>query len=129
LFSKAVSRIPQDVRPLVSLRQVSLRRAGRLEGLAGLTRWTERTGRRGSPGGSGRQTITYYSSLLDCLSDEAYVAIIVHELAHAWLNEHVAPAQSSDREREADELVAGWGFEKELAQLDNEAYTIGDSAY
>lgn len=129
LFSDAVSRIPPDARPLVSLASVRLRRRGRMKGLAGLTRWSEHSKRRMPSGGPGTQTITYYSSLLDHLSDEAYVAILVHELAHAWLNEHVAPAQSPEREREADGLAARWGFQLELEQLSREAEAIGDSVY
>ncbi len=129
LFSDAISRIPPDVRPPVSLVSVRLRRTGRMKGLAGLTRWSEYANRRGPSGGAGVQTITYYSSLLDRLSDEAYVAILVHELAHAWLNEHVAPIQSPEREREADDLVARWGFQLELGQLNREAEAIGGSVY
>lgn len=111
-----------------------------MPGLVGLTRWSGRDWREdGEREGDdsdyrgraprGTQTITYYSLLLDQLSDEACVAVIAHELAHAWLNEHVLPHQSPEREREADELAASWGFGRELAQLNCEADPIGESVY
>jgi hypothetical protein len=118
LLSNVLSRIPEDTEPLSSVRRISMRKKGRLPGLAGLTRWTE-----------GRQTITFYSSLLDSLSDGAYIAIIAHELAHAWLNEHLRPEESANREKEADELAARWGFGSELKQLTREADSIGGSVY
>ena len=71
-----------------------------------------------------RQTITFYSSLLDELSDLAATAVIAHELAHAWLNEHVRPEESRRREREADDLARAWGFGPELDALDREAETV-----
>jgi len=71
-----------------------------------------------------RQTITFYSSLLDALSDSAATAVIAHELAHAWLNEHVRPEESKEREREADDLARDWGFGPELDALDREAVTV-----
>lgn len=135
LFNEALSRIPDDVRPVRSVGRVSLRKAGSLPGLVGMTRWSAR-GQDADDGRAslgqrcqGRQTITYYSSLLDYLSDGAYIAVIAHELAHAWLNEHVLPHQSAQREREADELAARWGFEEELAQLESEAENVGESVY
>ena len=71
-----------------------------------------------------RQTITFYTSLLDALSDPAATAVIAHELAHAWLNEHVRPEESREREREADALAREWGFGPELDALDQEAVTV-----
>jgi predicted SprT family Zn-dependent metalloprotease len=71
-----------------------------------------------------QQTITFYSSLLDALSDSAAMAVIAHELAHAWLNEHVKPEESREREREADALAKKWGFGPELDALDREAETV-----
>jgi len=71
-----------------------------------------------------RQTITFYTSLLDALSDPAATAVIAHELAHAWLNEHVRPEESREREREADALAMEWGFGPELDALDREAVTV-----
>ena len=71
-----------------------------------------------------RQTITFYSELLDALSDLAAEAVMAHELAHAWLNEHVQPEESPEREEEADRLAREWGFGPELDALDMEAETI-----
>lgn len=70
------------------------------------------------------QTITFYSELMDALSDGAAEAVIAHELAHAWLNEHVEPEESAQREKEADSLARSWGFGSELDALDKEAYTV-----
>lgn len=70
------------------------------------------------------QTITFYSELMNALSDKAAEAVIAHELAHAWLNEHVAPEESTKREKEADELAKAWGFGPELRALDQEAETV-----
>jgi Zn-dependent protease with chaperone function len=70
------------------------------------------------------QTITFYSELLDALSDKAAGAVIAHELAHAWLNEHVKPEESPQREAEADRLAREWGFGPELEALDREAETV-----
>lgn len=58
------------------------------------------------------------------LSDLAATAVIAHELAHAWLNEHVRPEESKEREREADALARRWGFGPELDALDGEADTV-----
>lgn len=118
LLSSVLSRIPAEASAVTSVSRVSLRRVGRLPGLVGLTRWS-----------AGKQTITFYSSLLDALSDEAYSAIVAHELAHAWLNEHVKPEESAAREREADELAGRWGFGVELSELAKEAESIGGSVY
>jgi len=71
-----------------------------------------------------RQTITFYSDLFDALSDPAATAVIAHELAHAWLNEHVRPEESKQREGEADAVAREWGFGKELDALDREAETV-----
>lgn len=70
------------------------------------------------------QKITFYSELLDSLSDRAAEAVIAHELAHAWLNEHVRPEESAERERDADRLARDWGFGPELDALDREAETV-----
>lgn len=71
-----------------------------------------------------RQTITFYSDLLDALSDQAAEAVMAHELAHAWLNEHVLPEESARREKQADRLARKWGFGSELEALDREAETV-----
>ena len=70
------------------------------------------------------QTITFYSDLMNALSEKAKEAVIAHELAHAWLNEHVRPEQSKEREIEADKIAREWGFGPELDFLDSEAETV-----
>ncbi len=93
------------------------------QGTVGLT--TYRSAGSRFPGGRktadhGMQTITFYSELLDQLSDDAAKGVVVHELAHAWLNEHVSPQSSRRREAEADELARSWGYGRFLDALDAE---------
>jgi len=73
---------------------------------------------------NGRHEITFYSSLLDKLSDDAVVAVMAHELAHAWLNEHLGPEASEQREQDADMLAEMWGFEREIQVLERETDPI-----
>jgi hypothetical protein len=108
---------------------VYLKRRGRLPGLVGLTRWgalSYGTGTRGTSrtAGRGRQTITFYTVLLSQLSEAAAIGVIAHELAHAWLNEHVSPEESEAREREADRLARRRGFGRELDALDVETEPV-----
>ncbi|MEE9134393.1 MAG: M48 family metalloprotease [Nitrososphaerales archaeon] len=67
-----------------------------------------------------RQKITFYLDILNNLSDLAVKAIIAHEIAHAWLNEHVKPESSQQREKDSDDLARKWGFNEELLELENE---------
>lgn len=125
LFKSAVSRIPPETPPLRSLQGVDLKRRGKLPGLVGLTRWgvlSYGTGSRGAGrmAGTGRQTITFYTVLLSQLSEAGAIGVIAHELAHAWLNEHVSPEESEVRELDADRLARRWGFGSELDALDLE---------
>ena len=121
LFREATMRPPTGVPQITTLRSVSL--SGRpTRTTVGLTRYS-RT-RFFLVFSRPRQTITFYSSLLGALSDSAAVAVIAHELAHAWLNEHVKPEESREREREADALAREWGFGPELDALDSEAETV-----
>jgi hypothetical protein len=122
LFAKALSKIPADVPPLRSVTSVGLKRKGNIRGVVGLTRWCGV--RYGKTGAGETQTITFYTDLFLQLSDDAKMAVIAHELAHSWLNEHVSPGQSLKREREADALARRWGFGHELNELDNETETI-----
>ena len=127
LLSEALARIPKGIQPIKSVQSVRSRARGPSAGFVGLTTYSlaDRYGQRSSsPGGGAKQTITFYRELLDLLSDRATVAVIVHELAHAWLNEHVSPEESKERERETDELVARWGFSEELGALDSEAESM-----
>ena len=108
---ETLSSFPAGVPPLRSVVEVRMRKRA-THGTVGLT--TYRTagsrlvgGRRTADRGS--QTITFYSELLDQLSDDAAKGVVVHELAHAWLNEHVSPKSSRRREAEADELARSLG--------------------
>ncbi len=83
-----------------------------------------RTGGRYRDAPSSRHIITFYSSLLERLSDDSVMAVMAHELAHAWLNEHIGPEASMRREDDADMLAEMWGFTKELAALAEETEPI-----
>jgi hypothetical protein len=122
LLAKVLSTIPADVPPLRSLTSIGLRRKGNLRGVVGLTWWCGV--RYGKARAGETQTITFYTDLFLQLSDDAKMAVIAHELAHAWLNEHVRPGQSLKREREADALARRWGFGHELKELVNQTETI-----
>jgi Zn-dependent protease with chaperone function len=122
LMRQALSSFPSEVPPLRSVAEIRMRKRA-IQGTVGLTTYRS-TG--SSPGGGrkkaddGTQTITFYSELFDRLSDEAAEGVIVHELAHAWLNEHVTPRSSKRREKEADELARTWGYGRYLDALDAE---------
>jgi len=122
LLTDALSKMSREISPIKSLGEIRLRKRGTLQGLVGLTSYSfsEYKLKRGWRSGGGRHIITFYSGLLNQLSCSAAVGVIAHELAHAWLNEHVKPDQSERREREADELAESWGFREELAALSDE---------
>lgn len=121
LLELTITKIPKTVTPLHSLKRVKLVERSRKEGLVGLTTYccVEEDGEA-----SGTQRVSFYKDLLRQLSDSAAVAVLAHELAHAWLNEHRHPEESPGREKEADELARQWGFGPELDALDSEAETI-----
>ena len=120
LFSEAAKRPPKDVPRITTVRSVTLSKRP-TKTMVGLTKYSRvRFFFLSRP----RQTITFYSSLFGALSDRAAMAVIAHELAHAWLNEHVTPEESKNREREADALARKWGFGPELDALDREAETV-----
>ena len=121
LFSEANKRPPTVVPRITSVRSITLSHR-RTKTTVGLTRYSRV--RYFLVLSKPRQSITFYSSLLDALSDPAATAVIAHELAHAWLNEHVRPEESREREREADALAREWGFGPELDALDQEAVTV-----
>ena len=126
LLIHALSRIPPGTPPIRSIRKVRLRKRGSLEGLVGLTRFlmADYKTRGADVDELGRHIVTFYTGLLSQLSDPSVVAIIAHELAHAWLNEHVRPEESRRREREADILAEKWGFGEELATLASETEPV-----
>jgi hypothetical protein len=123
LLKSCVSRIPKSGRPINTLTKVKLRKRGSMEGLVGLTKFTlqDYKAREGdSPQAVGNHVVTFYAELMRELSDKAAMAVMAHELAHAWLNEHVRPEASKQREADADMLAEMWGFDKELAALATE---------
>jgi hypothetical protein len=121
LLEFTMSKIPKNVPPLESVKRLSLRKRSRKEGLVGLTTYCDV---KDDGKAHGRQRISFYEDLLQQLSDAAAVAVLAHEIAHAWLNEHKHPEESLGREKEADELARKWGFGPELDALDSEADTI-----
>ncbi len=126
LLAECLHKIPKDGHPIRLRTEVRLRRRGILPGVVGLTKFSvEAYAPRGiaiEP--SGAHTVTFYSSLLEKLSDKAVMAVMAHELAHAWLNEHVRPEASKLREEDADMLVQMWGLESELEALEAETDPI-----
>jgi len=121
LFREATVRPPKGVPPITTVTSVALSRKS-TRTMVGLTKYSKV--RYFVVLSRPSQTITFYASLLDALSDPAALAVIAHELAHAWLNEHVRPEDSTQREREADALARKWGFGAELDALDREAETV-----
>jgi hypothetical protein len=123
LFGEAVRRPPESIPRITSVRSVALSNRP-TKTTVGLTRYSDL--KFLVVFSRPRQTITFYSSLFDALSDRAALAVIAHELAHAWLNEHVRPEESRNRELEADRLARDWGFGAELDTLDREAETVNE---
>ena len=119
LLHECLHRIPSSGRPVQLRTEVRLRRRGTLPGVVGLmTYYVEGYAPNGvAREESGAHTITFYTNLMDKLTDRAVVAVMAHELAHAWLNEHLRPEASEAREDDADMLAEMWGFEEELAAL------------
>ena len=119
LLEECLGRIPSSGRPVRLRTEIRLRRRGTLPGVVGLTTFFVEGY---APNGvtreeAGAHTITFYTNLMDKLTDRAVVAVMAHELAHAWLNEHLRPEASESRENDADMLAEMWGFEEELATL------------
>ncbi|QQG47992.1 MAG: M48 family metalloprotease [archaeon] len=121
LLRDAVLRPPKEFQGISSVKAVALSNHP-TKSVVGLTRYSEV--RLLMVLSKPRQTITFYSDLMNALSDRAAEAVIAHELAHAWLNEHKRPEESREREAEADALARKWGFGEELAALDREAETL-----
>jgi hypothetical protein len=116
-----VIRPPSDVSRIKSVRSIAFSNRHTLN-TVGLTRYSHVSFMLvfSRP----RQSITFYSALFNALSDKAATAVIAHEMAHAWLNEHARPEESAKREKEADNLARDWGFGAELDALDDEAETV-----
>lgn len=119
LLKRILSEFPEGPKPIESVTEIEMKRRGEMEGLVGLTTYccvrTEVDPRR--PKESPNQRITFYSELLDEISDKSAMGVIAHELAHAWLNEHVSPEDSKNREAQADELARSWGYGEYLDAL------------
>jgi len=109
LLDEALSKYPNLVEPIRSVVEVGMKRRGEMKGLVGLTTYccvtADTNGVRPAT-----QKITFYSELLNEISDDSAVGVITHELAHAWLNEYRRPEDSKMREKEADELAREWGY-------------------
>ena len=122
LLHECLDRVPRSGRPVRLRTEIRLRRSGNLPGVVGLTTFC--VGGYAPAGvateAAGSHTITFYTGLLDQLSDGAVIAVMAHELAHAWLNEHIRPEASESREEDADMLAEMWGFDGELAALASE---------
>jgi hypothetical protein len=127
LLLSTVSRIQNSGLPVKSVSRVKLRKRGTLRGLVGLTTFSVegyQMNQKGEFKPRGRHEITFYSSILDRLSKDAVVAVMAHELAHAWLNEHVRPEASRQREEDADLLAEMWGFQSEMRALQKETEPV-----
>jgi len=129
LVDEVLSLFPPTERPMRSVVVIRLRERSSTKGRVGLTTFSP-LGREGaeedlegSPN-PGKQRIDLYNGLLSQLSDEAAIGVIAHELAHAWLNEHVTPESSKRREAKADEVARGWGYGRYLDALDAETYSF-----
>ena len=119
LLQECLDRIPNSGCPVRLRTEIRLKKRGTLPGVVGLTTFYVEAY---APNGvakeeSGAHTITFYTNLMDKLTDRAVMAVMAHELAHAWLNEHLRPEASDAREDDADMLAEMWGFESELAAL------------
>ncbi|MGA1975694.1 MAG: ImmA/IrrE family metallo-endopeptidase [Conexivisphaerales archaeon] len=66
------------------------------------------------------QKVELYRDIMMQLSLSSREAVIAHELAHAWLNDNIAPDDSATREEECDALAEKWGFVDELRALADE---------
>jgi hypothetical protein len=128
LVDETLSLFPSTERPLPSVVLIRVRERSSTEGRVGLTTFSyvggETEERQGRLPRRGKQRIDLYGRLFSQLSEEAAIGVIAHELAHAWLNEHVSPESSKRREAEADELARSWGYGKYLDSLDAEAYSF-----
>jgi hypothetical protein len=128
LFMECLERVPKSGHRIHLQTEIRTRKRGYLPGVVGLTTFC--VGGYAPNGvaeeSSGSHTITFYTNLLDQLTDRAVMAVMAHELAHAWLNEHLRPEASRVREDDADMLAEMWGFESELAALAEETEPLGE---
>jgi hypothetical protein len=127
-LSEVLSRLPAQAFDLPTLRSISSKKTAKEGSYAGLTRRItyEKTirlpGRAARSGEAVVQKIEFYRDIMEQLTPAARVAVVAHEFAHAWLNDHVGPEESKKREEESDSLAREWGFGKELDELADETY-------
>gem|GEM_PF-1361447 len=124
---EALARLPIEALDIPTLRSITSKKASEGGSLAGLTRRItyERTIRLGAAKTKDDvvvQRIELYRDIMLQLSERSRVAVVAHELAHAWLNDNVGPEDSNRREEESDALTRKWGFGKELEALEDETY-------
>jgi Zn-dependent protease with chaperone function len=130
LVNHAVRHMPVMALNIPSLERIVLLPDSPTPTLAALTHYVKHEEVISTRGNQGRrrevetQTINLYANLLVRLSDDAVMAILVHELAHAWLNEHVKPEDSPEREEASDELARRWGFGAQIAALERETLPV-----
>jgi len=126
LILECLERIPKSGRHIHLRTEIRTKKRGSLTGVVGLTTYTIGGF---APNGvaeeeAGAHNITFYTDLMDQLTDKAVLAVMAHELAHAWLNEHLRPEASKTREDDADMLAEMWGFESELVALARETEPV-----
>jgi hypothetical protein len=125
---EALARLPPEALDIPTLVSISVKKRSESGSLAGLTRRItyERRFRLGPAGGREDemtvQKIELYSEVLLQLSEMSRVAVVAHEIAHAWLNDNLRPEDSEEREMKSDELARSWGFGAELDALADETY-------
>lgn len=125
-LEEVLARLPVEALDIPTLNSITSRKTSDAGSLAGLTRRVtyERTIRFGL--GKTRtdevvvQKVELYRDMMMQLSLSSREAVIAHELAHAWLNDNIAPDDSATREEECDALAEKWGFVDELRALADE---------
>ncbi len=126
LLMDCFERIPGSGHRIHLPTEIRTRNRGSMPGVVGLTTFS--VGGFAPNGAAdevpGTHTITFYTHLMDRLSDKAATAVMAHELAHAWLNEHIRPEASKIREDDADMLAEMWGFGPEMEALSAETEPI-----
>ncbi len=124
-LNETLSRLPASATNIPTLASITAKGTSKTGTLAGLTRRItyERRAFLGPSSWNEEvvvQRIELYVDILLQLSERARVAVVAHELAHAWLNDNVRPEESRRREAESDELARKWGFGGELDALADE---------
>jgi hypothetical protein len=125
---EALDRLPLEASDIPTLHTITSKRTSASGSLAGLTRRItyDRT-LRILPSKIVEdevvvQKIELYRDMMLQLSERSRVAVVAHELAHAWLNDNMGPEDSAKREEESDGLARKWGFAEELGALEDETY-------